>query len=70
MRMVGAQGRGSPVKAENAISLAQEGETLTRLLGGLDRMRPELGPLADELIYLLGGDGALAADMQAGAQNT
>lgn len=71
MRMVGTLGHSSDVKLGNGIPQTQGSEALARLLSGLDRMRPELGPLADELINLLvGGDISLAADVRRGIQDT
>lgn len=61
MRMVGENGLNPSTKIEGRFPVGSSSEVLPCLLDGLDRMRPELGPLADELIKLL-RDTASAAD--------
>lgn len=61
MRMLGEDGHSLSTKQ---LSVNSGGEVLLCLLDGLDRMRPELGTLADELIDLLGGADAITQESQ------
>ncbi|MBI5937199.1 MAG: hypothetical protein HY850_05060 [Betaproteobacteria bacterium] len=69
MRTVGASGHGLPINNENGFLQQSATGLLPLLLDGLNRLRPELGPLADELIGLLSGDAMPADNSMPGTQD-
>lgn len=68
MREIGAQGQAIPVNQPVHDSPPALSEAVPRLLDGLDRLRPELGVLADELISLLSDNAPDASNSESGAQ--
>ncbi len=70
MRTVGAQGQAMPVNNESGFLQQSAVEALPLLLDGLDRLRPELGSLADELINLLRSDAMPVGNTVQGTQET
>ena len=70
MRTVGAQGHAMPVNNERGFLQQSAVGALPLLLDGLDRLRPELGSLADELISLLRSDAMPVGNTVQGTQET
>lgn len=69
MRTVGASGHGPSMSMESDFLQQSATGPLPLLLDGLNRLRPELGPLADELIGLLSGDAIPADNLMPGTQD-
>ena len=57
------------VETEDAhTSVEGPGDEINQLLAGLERLRPEIGPLAEELIELLRGNEATPSAASAGLE--
>lgn len=68
MREVEARGRGIPVNPDVHDFSPISSEVVPLLLDGLDRLRPELGAFADELISLLSDNAPDAGNSEPGVQ--